>query len=137
MRILAIDYGTVRVGLAMCDELEIVVTPFRVLPYSRQLPEEIARITGEQNVQQVIIGMPYALNGGETEMTRRVHAFAVKLRAALSCPVVEWDESYSSHKATQRMVESGMKKKKRQEKGTVDAWAAAIILQDYLAAREG
>ena len=94
-------------------------------------------VDGSQLVQQVIIGMPYALNGGETEMTHRVKAFAVKLRAALSCPVVEWDESYSSHKATMRMVESGMKKKKRQEKGTVDAWAAAIILQDYLAAREG
>jgi putative Holliday junction resolvase len=136
MRILAIDYGTTRIGTAMCDELEIVVTPFKVLSYNRDVAQEIAKIVREENVETVVIGMPHALNGNETETTRRVRNFAAKLRGLLSCPVEEWDETYSSRKASMRMVEAGVKKKKREQKGTNDTWAAAIILQEFLAARE-
>ncbi|MGE3800275.1 MAG: Holliday junction resolvase RuvX [Candidatus Kapaibacterium sp.] len=132
MRSLGIDYGTARVGLAISDELGITVRPFGVLKYSKNIVEEILAIVQREGIGLVVVGMPYDLRGNETETTERVQRFAEKLRGMLPCPVVEWDEALSSRKAVERMVEAGVKKSKRREKGTTDSWAAAIILQEYL-----
>jgi putative Holliday junction resolvase len=132
VRVLAIDYGTVRVGTALCDELGMFATPYRVLPADRNLPEEIARIVRDNGVDHILLGMPYALDGSQTDTTRRVKAFAEKLRALLPCPIVEWDESFSSRTAVSKMIGSGVSRKKRRQKGTTDTWAAAILLQEYL-----
>ncbi len=132
MRSLGIDYGTARVGLAISDELGITVRPYRVLQYSRQVVGEIAAIVESEEIGQVVVGVPHGLRGEETESTRRAKNFAEKLRNVLSCNVIEWDEALSSRKAVERMVEAGVRKSKRREKGMTDAWAAAIILQEYM-----
>lgn len=132
MRILAIDFGTVRIGTAISDELAIVATPFRVIPYSRTAADEIAALVREQNVGEIVIGMPHALDGSATEITRQTINFAVKLRAVVGCSVVEWDESFSSRTAQRAMLEASVPQKRRRQKGTTDAWAAAVILQQYL-----
>ena len=132
MRSLAIDYGTARVGVAISDELGITVRPYGVLNYSKKVIDEIASIVEAEGVELVVIGMPYDLRGNVTESTERTKRFAENLRQSLACEVVEWDEALSSRKAVERMVEAGIRKSKRREKGTTDAWAAAVILQEYL-----
>lgn len=132
MRILGIDYGTARVGIALSDELGILASPRAVLPYSKAVIEQIADIVRREEVGSVVIGMPYGLKGETTESTERTKRFAEKLRAALPCPVVEWDESFSSRRAVARMVEAGVRKSQRRKKENTDAWAAAVVLQEYL-----
>jgi putative holliday junction resolvase len=132
MRILAVDFGTVRIGTALSDELKMLAAPYKVIPYSKDAAETLAALAAQENVESVVIGMPYALDGTESSMTRQTKNFAARLRPLLSCPVIEWDEAFSSRKAGERMRSAGMKKKKRQVKGTTDTWAAAIILQEYL-----
>jgi putative Holliday junction resolvase len=132
MRVLSIDFGTVRIGTALSDELKMLATPLKVIPYTKSAAEEIAALVAASDVDTVIIGMPYMLDGGESLMTVQTKNFAAKLRALIPCQVIEWDEAFSSRRAGERMRGAGMKKKKRQQKGTTDAWAAAIILQEYL-----
>lgn len=132
MRILAVDYGTARVGLALSDEMGILASPFRTLAYSKGVVEEIAEIVRAEGVGLVVVGIPYDLKERATESTERTKRFAAKLREALPCGVEELDESLTSKRAVARMVEAGIKKGKRREKGQTDMWAAAIILQDYL-----
>jgi putative Holliday junction resolvase len=135
MRLLAVDYGTARVGIAISDELGMFARPYKLLPASEKLPEEIAAIVRENAVGEVVVGMPYGLDGGESGTTRKVKAFLRDLQAALPCSVVEWDESHSSRTAVERMVTAGVGKKRRRQKGTTDTWAAAVILQEYLDAK--
>lgn len=135
MRTLGIDYGTARVGLAVSDELGILASPYTVLSYSKGVIEEIAEIVRKENVGEVVVGMPYGLKGESTESTERTKRFAEKLREALSCTVAEWDEAFSSRRAVARMVEAGVRKSQRRRKENTDAWAAAIILQEYLESR--
>lgn len=132
MRILSVDFGTVRIGTALSDELKMFASPYKVIPYSKDAAEAVAAIAREQSVESVLIGMPYTLDGTDSTITRQTKNFAAKLRALLHCPVIEWDEAFSSRKAGEGMRGAGMKKKKRQVKGTTDTWAAAIILQEYL-----
>lgn len=132
MRILSVDFGTVRIGTALSDELKMLASPYKVIPYTKDAAEVIAGLAREHAVESVVVGMPYTLDGTESLMTRQTKNFAARLRALVACPVIEWDEAFSSRKAGERMRGAGVKKKKRQEKGTTDAWAAAIILQEYL-----
>ena len=132
MRTLGIDYGTARVGLALSDEFGILASPYRTLAYSKEILREIADVVREQEVGTVVLGIPYDLNGAVTESTKRTMAFAEKLREVLPCPVIEMDEALSSRRAVQKMVEAGVKKSKRRNKENTDAWAAAIILQEFL-----
>jgi putative Holliday junction resolvase len=135
MRLLAVDYGTARVGTAISDELGMFARPYKLIPASENLSREIEAIVRENAVGQVVVGMPYALDGSETGTTRKVKAFVRALQALLPCTVVEWDESHSSRTAVERMVTAGVSKKKRRQKGTTDTWAAAVILQEYLDAQ--
>lgn len=137
MRALGIDYGTARIGLAISDELGITVRPYNVLSRTKDVIEQIGLIVQNEKVETVVVGMPYDLRGRVTESTERVKKFAEKLRQALPCDVEEWDEALSSRKAVERMVEAGIKKSKRREKGMTDAWAAAIILQEWLDTQRG
>lgn len=131
MRALGIDYGTVKVGLALSDELKMLASPYKVIPSNAQLAEEIARVVIENNVDTIVMGMPY-YDGAETGTTVKVRAFTERLRSMVSVPIYFWDESFSTRFARSRMVDAGLKKKKRQARGTTDTWAAAIILQEYL-----
>jgi putative Holliday junction resolvase len=131
MRVLAVDYGTKRVGLAMSDELMMFASPYKMIPSTENLHEDIARIIEQNNIERVVLGMPY-MGEEVTPTMQKILAFAEKLRTVVACPIIEWDESFSSRFAIKQMFENGVRKKKRQTKGTTDQWAAAIILQEYL-----
>ncbi|HVZ41663.1 MAG TPA: Holliday junction resolvase RuvX [Candidatus Kapabacteria bacterium] len=132
MRILSIDFGTVRIGTAISDELGIVAAPLVVIPNGADAHERVAALARSNGAERVVIGMPYALNGAESDMTRMTREFAERLRPLLPCPLVEWDEAFSSRKAGERMRSANVGRKRRRQKGETDTWAAAIILQEYL-----
>ncbi len=135
MRALAIDFGTVRIGLALSDELKMFASPLKVVANGEEAPAEIARLVDDNGVDVVVIGMPYRLDGTESDTTRAVKEFILRLRPLIATPIVEWDEAFSTRAASSRMIGAGVRKKKRQEKGTADLWAASVILQEYLDAR--
>ena len=132
MRIIGIDYGRKRVGLAMAD-------PFRMFAqtigtYTPKLAlVELKQIHRDSGIELVVIGWPLTLDDEENKVTRFVHEYIKRINKTLrGVPVVKYDERYSSRRASAALVEAGIKKKARGKKGRLDAAAAAIILQDYL-----
>ncbi|MBK8910679.1 MAG: Holliday junction resolvase RuvX [Chlorobi bacterium] len=135
MRALAVDHGAVRIGLAISDELGMLARPLVVVNNSPNAAQQIAQIARDESVGIIVVGMPHHLDGRETDSTRRVQEFVAQLTPAAHCPVVEWDEAYTTRDAGTLMIASGVKKKKRSQRGQSDLWAAAIILQRWLDAQ--
>lgn len=141
MRIVGLDIGERRIGLAISDPTATLARPVGVLTRSgsdadalRLVADEIARLAAEADgVASVVVGLPRKLDGSPTEMTPRVHAFAEQLRAASGLPVLLQDERLSSREAESRLALGDKDWRSRKKK--IDAAAAAIILQDYLDSR--
>ena len=132
MRILAIDHGDSRIGLALSDETGLIARPLQIVKHtSRQADAEaIAAIAAAQNVERIVIGLPLDDDGRAGHQARKVQRWAEGLRRATKIPIEFWDESFSSKEA------AGSRKKKRRGEPD-DARAAAVILQSYLDARTG
>lgn len=131
-RVAAFDVGLKRIGFAVSDELHITATPRAVFQTVDSLWEDIARALKLNRVDVVVVGVPYQQDGEMSTMVEATQAFAADLGARTGMPVYLYDESFSSRTASALMVLSGMKKKKRREKGTVDRTAAAVILRNFL-----
>jgi putative holliday junction resolvase len=131
-RILAIDYGSKRVGLALSDPLRIIASGAGTVDNNAALLDRIAGLVGSSDVRLVVIGMPYAPDGGKGEKAREIEQFIHRLRERLGVPVRLWDESYSSVNAREAMRQGGMKKKQREEKGRIDEMAARLLLQEFM-----
>ena len=137
-RILAIDHGTVRIGLAISDEMELVASPLMTLD-ARQEPErEIARVVKDKHIGTIIIGMPFHMNGQRGEAAQRVEAFASSLGKILQqeVPIEFVDERLSSVEAEASMSRAGITGN-RERNEIVDQLAAVVILQDYLNSQRG
>lgn len=134
-RILCIDYGQKRVGLALSDELGITAQPLGKIEAAsdEERITELAKVVQEHDVIEVVVGLPVTLKGDVSHAGSHVRAFARDLNRHLCLPVVTWDERLSTKQGERILIESGMSRKKR--KGVVDSVAAAIILQSYLDAR--
>lgn len=131
-RILGIDYGTKRVGLAVTDPLQIIATPLTTVDTPLAL-DHIAKYIAENEVEKILIGYPTDLQGRPTDATFHVEGFIKALHKRLpQMPVEKWDESYTSRMAMQSLVAGGIKKKQRRDKKLLDQVSAAIILQEYL-----
>lgn len=134
-RILAIDYGKKRTGLAVTDSLRIIATALETVE-SRNLLAYLKGYTQKETVDEFVIGMPRTLRNEDSETAPLVRKFIVELKAAFpEKPVHEVDERFTSSIAQQTMISGGMKKKDRQVKGNVDKISAVIILQDFLGRR--
>jgi putative holliday junction resolvase len=131
-RLVAVDYGTKRVGLAVADPLRLFARPLGTWPPDEAV-EELRRIHREEGLEAVVLGWPLTPEGEEGEATARVRPFLNRLRRVLpDVEVVTWDERYSSQDAAAALLAAGVRKKARREKGRVDRAAAAVILQQYL-----
>ena len=131
-RVLGIDYGERRIGLAISDPLEIIAKPLKVLD-RKIIPDyisEILDIAATQDVYIIVVGLPLTLKGGHSSQTKVVQDFIDKLRQTGNISVVHIDERLSSVAAERSLQEQGVKT--GHEKGRVDETAAAIILQEYL-----
>lgn len=141
MRILAIDLGRKRIGLALSDPSATLARPWKVLERGasdRKALNEIARVAGElaaedDGLGQVVVGLPLRLDGSPTDQTPHVQEMAEGLRRRIAVPVVLQDERLSSHEADSRLAVN--ERDWRRRKAQLDAAAAAVILQDYLDAR--
>ena len=135
MRILALDMGERRVGIAVSDPTGTIARPLRArVRGSRE--EDFAAITAlvaEHDVELVVVGQPLSLDGAEGPQARRVARYAEALAARLPVPVVAWDERFTTV-AAEEILRQNRRKKKRQARtrGEVDSIAAAVILQGYL-----
>jgi len=136
-RILAIDFGNARVGLALSDPMGMIAKPFEVLQVA-QMPktiERIAEIVKEQEVTRIVIGLPLNMDGSEGFMVAQTRAFAADLAAATDLTPVEWDERLTSAQAHATLAAQGQSRQKRKKK--IDAVAAQILLESYLSSISG
>ena len=131
-RILAIDYGKRRTGLAVTDILRITANPLLTIDTSGLLAWLDDYIRREQ-VDTIVVGYPRQMNGQDSETVPAIRALENQLRTRWpQIPVVEYDERFTSVLAHQAMIAGGMKKKQRQDKSQVDRLPACIILEGYL-----
>lgn len=131
-RILSIDYGIKRTGIAVTDELQIIASGLTTIPSETAIAFLTAYFSKE-NVSKVLIGEPKQMNGEPSESTPIIEKFVAAFKIAFPEMKIERvDERFTSKMAFQTMIDSGLKKKQRQNKGLVDEIAATILLQDYL-----
>jgi putative Holliday junction resolvase len=132
MRILGIDYGSKRLGLAMCDELGLTAQALTTITRKNRERDlkEIETVIKQYNVEKIVVGYPLRLDGTEGIQCEKVNKFVDILESRFSLPIVKWDETLSTKEAEQILIEANINRKKR--KDVVDKIAAAIILQDYL-----
>ena len=131
-RILAIDYGVVRSGIAVTDPMQIIATPLETVK-TDDLITFLKTYSAENHVEKIIIGYPLDLNGNKTDSTEAVEAFKNKLNNLFpTLPTQYIDERLTSKMAKNALVEGGFKKKKRKEKGSLDKISAVFILNSYL-----
>ena len=129
-RILGVDFGRARIGIAVSDELGLLAHPVETIPARENIAKRIDEIVREKNVERVVIGLPRHMNGSMGEAAGEVLAFAEKLRKLLPCEVVVWDERLTTIAANRALREGGQKT--RNSRSFVDQVAAQMILQGYL-----
>ena len=132
MRILALDHGTKRVGVAVSDELKMIASPLEFIP-AEPFADFLARlreIVREKEVELIIIGMPRNMDGSYGSAALKVQAFVAVLKDALAIPIKTLDERLTTVQAQRFLIQGNVRREKRKEK--VDKTAAAILLQSYL-----
>jgi putative Holliday junction resolvase len=131
-KIIALDIGGKRTGIAETDPLQIIASPKATVPTAELLAYLIKWLPQEE-VEILVLGYPLNLDGTPTHNTQRVLNWHKRLaKHFLNLEIVLHDERYTSKMAAKALVQSGVKKKKRQQKGSLDAISAALILEDYL-----
>jgi putative Holliday junction resolvase len=132
-RIVSIDYGRKRTGIAVTDPLKLIATGLTTVE-TPKLVQFLKEYLGKEEVEKVIIGMPANLDDSDTHATPLVrHFLSTFQRLFPQIPIEEVDERYTSKMASHAMIEMGLKKKQRQNKALVDEIAATLMLQEYLA----
>ena len=131
-RIIGIDFGRKRTGIAVTDPLKIVANGLTTVP-SHTVVDFLVKYIEKENVEKIVVGLPKQLNGQPSESMQYITPFLNRLKKVLpQMPVVMYDERFTSTLAHKAMLDGGMKKKDRQNKEIVDTIAATIILNDYL-----
>jgi putative Holliday junction resolvase len=132
MRILALDPGTKRIGIAVSDELKMIAQPLEFFP-----AEPFAAFLGRLNellrvkeVELILVGMPRNMNGSYGPAAQRVETFVAALKGAVTTPIKTWDERLTTAQANRFLIQANVRREQRKEK--VDKMAAAILLQSYL-----
>jgi putative holliday junction resolvase len=132
MRILAIDHGTKRIGIAVSDELKMIAQPLEYIlaePFADFLAR-LNQLLKEKEVELILVGMPRNMDGSYGPAALKVQDFVAALRNAVTVPIQLWDERLTSAQANRFLIQGRVRREKRKEK--VDKTAAAILLQSYL-----
>jgi len=132
-RILGIDYGSERIGLALSDPMGIIASPLDAITNDTHALERLHAVIAKESVTTLVVGMPLTLKGEMGSKAQEVEEFISLLESALGLRVIRWDERYTTTIARRSMIDLGTKKKtRRTDRGRVDAMAAAVLLQSYL-----
>jgi putative Holliday junction resolvase len=132
MRILALDYGTVRVGVAVSDELKMIAQPLETIPAKRfaDLVARLKQIILEKEVELILVGLPRNMDGSYGPAALQVQEFVAVLKQTVPVPIKTWDERLTTAMANRFLDQGRVRREKR--RGKVDQAAAAILLQSYL-----
>lgn len=132
MRILAIDHGTKRMGIAVSDELKMIAQPLEFIPADpfSDFLSRLKTLLQEKEVELVIVGMPRNMDGSYGEAASKVREFITALREAIAVPIRTWDERMTSAQANRLLIQANVRREDRKTK--VDKTAAAILLQSFL-----
>jgi putative holliday junction resolvase len=135
MRILAVDHGEKRIGLALSDLTGTIASPLKVIEHVSRLMDaaQVANLAQENDVGLIVIGQSFDEEGKPNLAGRRAAKFALALQEQISIPIELWDEAFSTQDARAARIELGVSRKKRS--GHQDALAAVVILQSYLESR--
>ncbi len=132
-RVLGLDLGSVRIGVAITDPGRVIASPFEVINRGIDHAADHAAVAAavtESEARVVVVGLPRSMSGRDGAAAKLIRSEAAELRAALTVPVVLWDERLSTVSANKALIEGGVRRAKR--KHTVDKVAAAVILQSWL-----
>jgi len=132
MRILALDYGTRRIGIAVSDELKIIAQPLEFVP-AQPFPDVVARLKQliqEKEVELILVGMPRNMDGSYGPAAERVQEFVTELKKVLPLRIKKWDERLTTSQANRVLLQGDVGRQKRKQ--VIDKMAAAILLQGYL-----
>ena len=132
MRILAVDHGSKRIGIAVSDELKMIAQPLEFIP-AEPFAAFLARLKEllrEKEVELVLVGLPRNMDGTYGPAALKTQEFVAALKEAISIPIKTWDERLTSVQANRLLIQGGVRRQQRKEK--VDQMAAAILLQSYL-----
>ena len=131
-RILAIDYGRKRTGIAVTDPMQIIANGLTTVP-THELMDFLLKYVAQEKVERIVVGHPKQMNNEDSENMKYIKPFVAQLKKKLPDMLVELvDERFTSVLAHQAMLDGGLKKKARQDKALVDEISATIILQTYL-----
>lgn len=131
-RLLAIDFGKARCGVAVSDSLQIIANPLDTIA-TKEIISFLVSYCQLEQVDKIIVGLPKQMSGEDSESMRYIKPFVGRLKHAIpNIPIEMYDERFTSVLAHRAMIEGGMKKKDRQNKANVDKIAACIILEDYM-----
>ncbi len=131
-RIMAIDYGLKRVGIALSDPLKKFAYPFNTLENDKSLMTNIIKIINEMDISLIVLGLPKDEKTNKNSLSDKIYEFRDNLFEKTKIEIIFWDESFSSKIAHQKILESVTKKKARRNKSLLDMHSAAIILSEYL-----
>jgi len=132
MRILALDHGTKRIGIALSDELKMIAQPMEFVltePFT-DFVKRLKEIIREKEVELILIGMPRNMDGSYGPAALKVQEFIAVLKDLVAIPIKTWDERLTSAQAQRFLIQGGVRRQERKEK--VDKMAASILLQSYL-----
>jgi len=135
VRILALDHGTKRIGVAVSDEMKIIAQPLEYIlaePFANFLTR-LKEILRDKEVEMLLIGMPRNMDGSYGPAALKVQEFVAALKGAITVPIQTWDERLTSAQANKFLIQTNVRRDQRKEK--VDKTAAAILLQSYLDSR--
>jgi putative Holliday junction resolvase len=131
-KIMAIDYGTKRVGIAVTDSLQIIASALTTV-HANEAVDFIKKYFEKENVETIVVGEPKRMNNQPSEVEKHIVGFIRKLQKELPTVKIErFDERFTSKMAVQAMIDGGLGKKKRQNKELIDQISATILLQEYL-----
>ncbi|MCS6822041.1 MAG: Holliday junction resolvase RuvX [Microscillaceae bacterium] len=132
MRILAIDFGEKRCGLAVTDKLQIIATPLEAIPTANLLAY-LENYAQKESLSAIVIGKPLHLDNTQTDIIPTIQRFIQRIKAKFPHIPIYWvDERFTSKMAVQAMIQAGSKKKQRQKKENLDKISASLILQTFL-----
>lgn len=136
MRFMGLDVGDRRIGVAISDETGTIASPRETLTRSGNVKDldHLLSLAEREGVREIVVGMPYSLDGSLGPQARKVERFIEAMRAQTDIPVTTWDERFSTISAEEVLIESNIRRSKRRQ--TVDRVAAAIILRRFLDARQ-
>ena len=135
MRILALDVGDRRIGLAISDPTGLLASPLGHVERGPTDIDDIIRIVGDNNAARIVVGVPLTLAGDSGEQAGKVRRFVREIRSATDVPVVTVDERFSTVLALRLLTDTNRGRRSNRDKGRIDSSAAAVILQSYLDSR--